>query len=351
MNSKIFCPQCGKTGVKLFNGLCSSCFTEKTSLIKVPHDIDITICAQCGSIQKKGKWLDSTLTIEDTVIKTVSEHVELDKSVSDVNISIQFLNIRGSVFECLVNVDAEVLGERITREFVVNVKINKSTCIACSKYASGYYEAVIQLRADSRFLSNEEIEVADKCIMNKLKSLSKKDKMAYISQRIAIKEGIDYYVGSYKSARKLVETLKNEFGGVSQESPRIMGRDKDSGKDLYRVWISLRLSQFQKFDFVEYDDIIAQVENFTGSKIYLKDLKTRNLISVKWNEYHDLNVIAKKEEIRKTIVTAVTPKSIQILHPDTYQPIDIELDEELSHFQISEELEVVEINNILYILS
>jgi nonsense-mediated mRNA decay protein 3 len=53
LNVKIFCPQCGKTGVKLFSGLCRSCFIEKTCLINIPEEIDIIICTHCGSIQKK----------------------------------------------------------------------------------------------------------------------------------------------------------------------------------------------------------------------------------------------------------------------------------------------------------
>ena len=350
MNGKVFCPQCGKTGVELFNGLCRSCFIEKTSLINVPDEIVITICTSCESIQKKGKWIDSNLSLDDTIVGAISENIEIDESASDVEISTKILNIRGSIFDYLVNVKAHVLGEILTQEFLVKVKVNKNICTICSKYASGYYEAVIQMRADLRVPSIEEIETADKLIRNKIESLSRKNRMAYVSQRLKIKEGVDYYIGSYKAARKLAETLKNVLGGVLKDSPRLMGHDKNTGKDLYRIWISLRLPQFQKYDFVKYNNLKTQVLDFDGNKIYLKDLESTNRISVNWRDYEKLKVIARKENINVARITAKTPQSIQILHPETYQPVDIELNEELAHFQIGEELKVVEINNILYVI-
>ncbi len=350
MNSKIFCPQCGKTGVKLFNGLCRSCFIEKTSLISVPDEMDVIICTQCGSIQKKGRWMDSNPSLDDTISETILEHIEIDESASEVEISIKILTVHGSIFKCLVDVKARVMGEILTQEFVLKVKVNKNVCIICSKYASGYYEAVIQMRAYARLLSAEEIEIADKIIGDKIERLSDKNRMAYISQRVKIKEGIDYYVGSYKAARKLTEALKNVLGGVLKDSPRLMGRDKSAGKDLYRVWISLRLPQFQNGDFVRYNNLKTQVMNFNGNKIYLKDLESMSKISVAWRDYEKLTVIAKKEDIKMALITAKTPHSIQILHPETYQPVDIELNEELSHFQIGGELKVVEIDGILYVI-
>jgi nonsense-mediated mRNA decay protein 3 len=174
--------------------------------------------------------------------------------------------------------------------------------------------------------------------------------MAYISQRVKMKEGIDYYVGSYKAARKLTEALRNVFGGVLKDSPRLMGRDKTAGKDLYRIWFSLRLPQFQKYDFVKYNNMKTQVLNFDANKIYLKDLDSSATISVAWRDYEKLKLIARKDDIKLAMVTAKSPQLIQILHPDTYQPVDIELNDELSQLHIGEELKVVEIDNILYVI-
>ena len=293
--------------------------------------------------------MDSELSLDDTVIESVYEHVEIDESASDVEISVKILTIRGSIFECLVNVKAYVMDEILTQEFLVEVKVNKSVCIVCSKYASGYYEAVIQMRADSRLLSDDEIGTADKIVRDKMGRLSNKNRMAYISQRVEMKEGIDYYVGSYKAARKLTEALRNVFGGVLRITST-MGCDKTAGKDLYRIWFSLRLPQFQKYDFVKYNNMKTQVLNFDANKIYLKDLESSATISVAWRDYEKLKLIARKDDIKLAMITAKTPQLIQILHPDTYQPVDIELNDELRQLHIGEEIEVVEIDNILYVI-
>ena len=187
-------------------------------------------------------------------------------------------------------------------------------------------------------------------LRDKIERLFNKNRMAYISQRVEMKEGIDYYIGSYKAARKLTEALRNTFGGVLKDSPRLMGRDKTAGKDLYRIWFSLRLPQFQKNDFVKYNNVKTQVLHFDANKIYLKDLESSATISVAWRNYEKLKLIARKDDIKLAIVTAKTPQLIQILHPDTYQPVDIELNDELRHLHIEDELKVVEIDNILYII-
>ncbi|MCE5214425.1 MAG: NMD protein affecting ribosome stability and mRNA decay, partial [Methanobacterium sp.] len=261
MKGKAFCTKCGKTDEKLYQNLCSSCFIEKTSLIHIPDNIELTICTHCGSIHKKTKWMDSNLSLEDQLAEIILEHVEVDESVSQEKLSLELINERGSTFTFLVTVRGKVLGEEVVQEFPAYIKVKRSVCPDCSKYASGYYEAVIQLRANERYPSQDEIENVDSILKNRLEHLSRDNRMAYISQRALIKEGVDYYVGSYKAARKLTDALKNVLGGVVKESPRLMGHDKNTGKDLYRIWISLRIPHFIKGDFVSFDDIIGEISN------------------------------------------------------------------------------------------
>lgn len=346
----MFCPKCGKTNEKLFNGLCRSCFIDEINLISVPETTKVTICAHCGSNLQGRKWIDTSQSPEDTVSSSIMKHLKADETAENLEISINILNICGSTFECLLRVNATVLGEPVQREYPVKVILNKTVCPECSKFASGYYEAVIQIRADKRLPSPAEIRRSDETIKENIERISKKNRMAYISERLKIKEGVDYYVGSFKVAKKLTSTLKNILGGTVKESPRLMGRDKNTGKDLYRVWISLRLPHFQKGDFVSYKGLKAQVSNFNGDKIHLRNLESPGAASVSWRDYEKIRVIAKKEDVKSAMVTAKTPKSIQILHPDTYQPLDMEVSPELLDVEIGEELKVVEIESVIYIL-
>jgi nonsense-mediated mRNA decay protein 3 len=296
------------------------------------------------------KWEDSKLSEEELVTLAVMNNFETSKHVEDLELSVKILKIRGFNYGCIIHAKGTVLGTKVVEEHRVNVKIKKGVCPDCSKYASGYFESVIQIRADKRFPSSEELQTIDRIIRAKTSALSVKNRMAYVSDVLVLKEGVDYYLGSYKAARKLSSAVKGVLGGVVQESPRLVGRDKSKGKDLYRIWISIRLPNFQKGDFIEYEDHKGQVKGFDGRKIIMKDLESQGIWSVMWKEYIKIKVIARSSDVKTTSVTSKTPKTIQILHPDTYQPMDIDINDETSDLKIGNEVNVLEVEGDLYIL-
>ena len=346
----MFCPRCGSEDEDLYEGVCRSCFVKEARIINLQKDLEITICAHCSSLLKGIKWEDSDLSDEELVTVAVMENVKPMSYVEDLELSVEIITIRGSNYGCIVHAEGTVLGTRILEDHSVNVKIKKGVCPDCSKYASGYFESVIQVRADKRFPSSEELSTIDGIMRTKTRALFVKNRMAYVSDVAVLKEGVDYYLGSYKAARKLVSAVKDVMGGVVQESPRLVGRDKNRGKDLYRVWISLRLPYFQKGDFIEYEGHKGQVKGFDGRKIILRDLETHEIWSVMWKEYSRIKVIAKVSDIKTTSVTSKTPKTIQILHPDTYQPVDIDINDKTSDLKIGNEVKVLEVEGNLYIL-
>jgi nonsense-mediated mRNA decay protein 3 len=346
----MFCIECGKEDEELFEGLCSSCFIAGNKLVTIPPELTVEICAHCSAVHVGDKWMKNELSEEEFIAETIVKESIPDKEAEDVVLEIDLLNQKGSVLEILINARGKILGIPVEREFPVKVKINRNDCPECSKYASGYYESVLQLRADKRVLTDEEIKVADGIIQKLLEKLFRTNRMAYISQRAELKEGVDYYFGSYKASRKISHALKDEMGGTLGESPRLMGRDKSAGKDLYRIWISLRLPSFQEGDFLAYDDNLGQVTDLNGRKIMLLDLKTLGKISLSWREYSHLDVVARKENIKTTTVTSKSPTQIQVLHPETYQPVDLDILPELASLNIGDPVEVIEIKGKLYII-
>lgn len=346
----MFCPKCGETDEKLIEGVCKSCFLEELVLAEIPDEIEITICAHCESRLVSGKWRELELSDEEIILNTLNKHIKLNENAKNVEISVETLLARGSNIECIVHVKANVLDEIVQQDYKINVKIIRTVCPECSKFTSGYYEAVIQLRADNRVLDEEEIVTVDAIIAGNVNKISRTNKMAYISERAVLKEGIDYYVGAYKVAKRLASNLKDHFGGEIKESPRLMGRDKSTGKDLHRVWISFRIPYFRIGDFIKYGNILGQVIGIDGKKVLLKDLISFNQISVQWRDYDKIETVAKKEDIKETTVTAKTPSSIQILHPVSYEPLDIEINEEMANIEIGSQVPVIEIEETVYIL-
>ncbi len=183
-----------------------------------------------------------------------------------------------------------------------------------------------------------------------LGKLVEKNRMAYLADKVVLKEGIDYYVGSYNAARIVVNGLKDVLGGMVGESPRLMGRDKSSGKDLYRIWISIRLPSFRKGDFICQNESMGRVVNMDGRGILLEDIESFKMHSVPWKQYKQMKKVSDSRMVKKTTITNITPHHIQVLHPENYEPLDLDIMPYMTDFQIGEEVDVVEIDQKIYIL-
>ena len=72
--------------------------------------------------------------------------------------------MKGSTAECVVVAFGEVYDTPIEETHDVNVKIIRTACPTCSKVQSGYYESVIQFRADNREIHSEEYKKADEIL-------------------------------------------------------------------------------------------------------------------------------------------------------------------------------------------
>lgn len=349
----MFCPECGSTDKEMINGVCSDCFLKTYTPISVPSNLKVILCAHCNSTLKEGKWKKADgLEETDIIYQTLEDNIVVDSLVDndDTEIVLNINRMRGSTAECSVEAIYLLFNQDLTYKVDVEVKLQNSLCPDCSKRDAGYYETVIQLRADSRELSSEEINLADETIIKSLKHQETKDKLAYIAQRLVLKEGVDYYVGSHKSAKKLLSSLRDVFGGTVKESPRLMGQDKNTGKGLYRFWISLRLASFGIGDFIEYNDIVYQVTGINSKKFQVYNLVDCSETSILWREYDKVSLLKRADEVNPTTITSISPNTIQILDPLTYDVIDLEMKEEYGDYHIGEEINVLNISGNVYII-
>ena len=93
-----------------------------------------------------------------------------------------------------------------------------------------YYEAVIQLRNPSEELIN--------FINNQLR----KNPDAFISTIVPHKDGFDIYISSQRFARNLGNKMKKAFKyGELKLSKKIVTRDRQTSKDLYRATVFFKL--------------------------------------------------------------------------------------------------------------
>ncbi|RAP53187.1 MAG: hypothetical protein BZ138_01630 [Methanosphaera sp. rholeuAM270] len=345
----MFCLLCNSEE-KLYDGLCKSCYLKEFEPVNVPEYASFTVCSHCGSTLKHDKWLQTGYYDDEIINDAIQKDISINDNLENAEITTRILTNRGTMYDCMIHVHGQVLEEFIEKEYPIEVKVVKGVCPDCSKYYSGYYEAVIQLRADDRKLDDSEISEADEFISNEIQRLCKTNKLAYVSERIVLKEGVDYQVGSHNAAHKIAENMQKHFGGIITESRKIVGHDKSKSRDLYRSWISVRLPSFHRDDFIEYENKILRIKKIGSHKFVGLNLESYESEAVSWKEYDKIRKIGDSDDITVTTVTNVTPKEIQILDPDTYMTIDLEMNEKFKDMNIGQEINVIKLKNKIYIM-
>ena len=103
-------------------------------------------------------------------------------------------------------------------------------------------------------------------------------------------------------------------------------------------------------DFVKYNDKICRINAIDGNRIQIIDLKNQETLALKWREYDSIEKIEHLDGVQKAIITAKSPKTMQILDPEDYSPIDLEMNEKLESCNIGEEIDVIKIDGQIFIL-
>ena len=346
----MFCPECGSTDSEMVGDVCINCFLKEFQMISIPKRIEVQICSHCNSKFDEGKWIEEYVPEEEIIYRALERNIKIADEVENEIINLEIDQIKGTIAECYVEVTGDVYNTPIEETHESEVKILKSVCPTCSKKQSGYYETVIQLRADRREIKSEEYSLADEIVQRTLEKQEKSDKLAYCPQIANLKEGYDYYIGSFKSGKKVAEALKEEFGGIIKESPRLISEDKSTGKGLYRIWISVRIPEFEINDFIRYEDKIIQVKSIGKNSVVGFDIKTSKKHNIPMKNIESIELLKKSNEIDTTTVISKSPSIIQILDPSDYSAVDLEMKSEFSDFNIGDEVKVIKIDDYIYLL-
>jgi len=314
------CPKCGEE----VDGLCLNC-TNLNELVWL-DDFIITTCPRCGSFKVEGKWrvLDLEEVVDFLISKLMRIHPELQ--VKEIIVEYEPFTIR--VLGKISNTDVEVVKHP-------NLKIIKETCIRCSREAGGYYESILQLRADGRALEKDEVERANEIIEEVLLA-EKNNQKAFVTKVVERREGIDYFFGGRDVGRKVSRKLINEFGGEIKESKTISGRM--DGRDLYRFTYLVRLPSYKNGDVVRENGKICVVTNTKLKKAM--DIKTKQTVTLK-----NPKLVVRKSRIKKGVVVQKDEYIVELIHPDTNELI---FAEKTAEFEIGDEVFVVEYNDKFY---
>ena len=219
----MICPLCGKKSeVGMF---CTECYLKKNLEITMPSKIELEYCNRCDSYLLGGKW-----------VKIEEEDAVLNAAQNALDTNIKGLEKTGTIkFETEKKPDGHYVNVEIIfgdskKEKESKVIVRRNVCPECSRMAGGYFEAVLQFRG----------AIGKKAIDDIVQSIEKfKDRYSFVSGVKKVAGGYDIYVGSKKSAEKIVKQFRGK--AEIKKSFKQAGYDHQGGKPRSRFYYLIRL--------------------------------------------------------------------------------------------------------------
>ena len=199
------CIKCGKASeIDVF---CTSCYVPK---VKLPKKTLIQVCKSCARYRIGGKWVaGDPRKVEDYLAKKIKG--EFKEAFVDLESG-----------EAVVVVESSI-GD-VEYVFPIDVQMEVVLCRECSKMRGSYYEALLQLRGDSRKVE-KYARLFKKLLLKK----------TFITKEEEMHGGLDIYIGS---SRALMEAL-GKLGIKNYKLSRTLHTAKE-GKRIYRLTVSVR---------------------------------------------------------------------------------------------------------------
>lgn len=218
------CPLCGKKSeIGMF---CQECYLRKNLKIELPTVIGLSYCNRCDSYLLDGRWvkgLDEGTAVRRAVeasLKTNMKGVERSGLIK--------IYIEARQKEYVATARAAFEGTSVEKSTIV--RLRKIACSDCSRMAGGYYEAVIQLRGG---ISKKQVDD----IVNRVGK--HKDKFAFVTDIRKVPGGYDLYLGSKKSAEKIVGEFKGKAEIKKSFEPYTYDRQTSKAKSRFCYLIRL----------------------------------------------------------------------------------------------------------------
>jgi nonsense-mediated mRNA decay protein 3 len=338
---RTFCPRCGKNTDELYDGLCSDCIESSFVLFTYPDVAEVKVCPRCGAFFEKGKWIDDFEKNVHAIVRRILKinpevggaHVDISTDFIDKNIAIATVRATAR----LGNLDVEDRGK-------IELRMKRNACEKCSKISGGYYEAIVQLRAENRFPADAERKRFEEIARNSVLKGRGAAPNSFVSKVDSMKEGVDIYVGDVKAAEKIAYAVVEQMGGRISSSGKIAGR-KD-GRDLRRVSYSVRLPEFFCGDIVSHEGNVLLLERFKNRKVYGVNLESGEKFV---RDFCEMKKEGNVSDAKKTTVVDASGDELQILDPENYRVVTIKKPKDL-RIESGGEVKVVKTRKGIFIL-
>lgn len=325
------CYLCGKEAV--VDGLCNNCYDGQHPLIEVSTPLPLIACKKCSSVKVPGGWQKISIgkmnkeELAEAQMDIVLEQ-EIKLLYKGISLTIEEVNKLDRVTHLMVTATGKS-HESIPphdEEYPVEIRFRYSTCDTCGMMSGGYYEAILQMRADNREISDEEKKELTKRVTDTTVARYKTDDKAFVNMIDDTKHGIDYYIGSEYLARDIADDFEGRYIAERKENYKLIGEDK-TGKKKYRVTILLRLPRFSVSDFILVNEqpcqVLAMARNtLTCYNLVRQERFAINPKNAKWRTIKFLAPLTDRREFM--VVTYVYGQPVQIMDSKSFDIYEVE---------------------------
>lgn len=300
-----FCAICGKNldENSPHFGMCLSCYLKEHPLFELPNRFSFKTCIDCGSYSIKEEWTEPEINeihsiIKEAVfrflLKPISRKREIIFSVLLDEDSFMY-----SSQDLLKSLDSIVYGvlendTSIKHGQDLSINVNYEFCKNCTNLRGGmYFLSIIQLR-----VNDEEqfdlIKDALDIVQNQVEKLFDSDHRQYITKIVDQKLGVDLYLSTNELMKYVIKNLSGYYNFLLKRTKKLVGRDTQKGRNIYRLKALIKFLPFAKNDVVIMDNNEYVVETISKNRINLRSKHGTKLI--KDYAYFFAKNIKKKDE-------------------------------------------------------
>ncbi len=307
-----FCPKCGKEylpGEKYYeNFYCSKCYTHNQRDFALPSSITLNSCQFCNafSVTVNGEISQWDLYrpkeeglfdfIGDLIYRRVLKRIEKDQNIClglDMEENdLDFQNCKDFMIK-VPSGETEKL-EGVCKD--VRVFVKKIFCNTCAAKKGGQFDSVIQVRymdeKDGAKLDAILDEIAE---YDNFMHDNQPDN--FVSKVESVTNGYDLKISTKQYAKHLVTWIKEKHPMHLTVSKKLMGVERMTGGDLYRIYFNLALLPVEKGNIIETGEEEYEIVSIRDNDVKMKRVGTDkiNMVKLDWFSKKKYRIIQDKQ--------------------------------------------------------
>lgn len=298
-----FCPKCGETikpeeisfYKKYFS--CRTCHSPDIGDFSYNKQYTIYLCTGCLSYvfdknPKNALWKKTEFEEIDQVISRILEREVMNGF--PLASRDKYEMIVPPILDIPAKVDVSLSSSEDRTEITLLLK--PALCKTCNKFLSRRFDAVIQLRT-IKTKSRKPKDLLDPLIdevVEYAQKIQKKNPEQFISDIEELPHGFDLKL-SIKSMKTSIQSyLTGRYAFIVKTSKKLMGKNPNTGGDLYRTYVLLRYIPFHTNNIVRIKNTTYLVKKIQANRIILEDMDNHTLHTHNF-EYFEKNLIEHME--------------------------------------------------------